>query len=68
MKEYMLSAEQILHQTQSAQNGLTTAEATERLKANGKNMLAEGKKTSVIVKFKTADRPDDTDITNCRYR
>ncbi len=51
MKEYMLSAEQTLHQTQSAQNGLTTAEAAERLKANGKNMLAEGKKTSVIVKF-----------------
>ena len=44
MKHYCQDIDQVLAQTQSCREGLTSAEAQKRLEANGKNKLAEGKK------------------------
>ncbi len=51
MKEYLTSAEEVLTQTNSSKQGLTSEEVAKRLERDGKNKLAEGKKTSFIVKF-----------------
>ena len=51
MTYYQKTAEQALEDVKSSQQGLTTAEAERRLSENGKNKLAEGKKTPFIVKF-----------------
>lgn len=51
MKYYQNSVEQTLADVQSSAEGLTSAEAQRRLEANGKNKLAEGKKTPMLVKF-----------------
>lgn len=51
MDEYKLSIDKTLEQVKSAENGLTSDEAQARLRVNGENKLAEGKKTSVVVKF-----------------
>lgn len=51
MDEYKLSVEQTLDKVQSTQNGLTDEQASERLKQNGENALAQGKKTPLLVKF-----------------
>ncbi len=52
MKEfYSQSAEETLESVGSVQTGLTTEEAEKRLAANGKNKLAEGKKTPMWRRF-----------------
>lgn len=51
MKHYLTGADEVLKSASSGLNGLTSAEAEERLNKNGKNKLAEGKKTPLIVKF-----------------
>lgn len=51
MNYYSESIEMVLENTKSRRNGLTCDEAEERLKQNGKNKLAEGKKESVIKRF-----------------
>ncbi len=52
MKFYLNSSEEVLSEVSSnADSGLTSAEAEKRLAENGKNKLAEGKKTSLIVRF-----------------
>lgn len=51
MKEYLKEAEKVLADAGSAENGLTSAEAADRLAKNGKNKLAEGKKESLIRRF-----------------
>ncbi len=51
MKHYQLTTQEVLDQVQSSTNGLSSAEAQKRLEANGKNKLAEGKKTPLLVKF-----------------
>ncbi|MBQ8508011.1 MAG: HAD-IC family P-type ATPase, partial [Clostridia bacterium] len=51
MKFYCEDIEQVLNQTNSAREGLSSAEAEKRLAANGKNKLAEAKKDSIIVQF-----------------
>ena len=51
MKEYLSSVSTVLEETASGQNGLSTAEAQRRAEQYGKNKLAEGKKTSLFVRF-----------------
>jgi Ca2+-transporting ATPase len=51
MKFYCSSVEDVLGQVQSAEEGLSTAEAQARLQKNGKNKLAEGKKVSLLRRF-----------------
>ena len=51
MKEYLRSKEDVLEEVKATEKGLTSAEAAEREARDGKNKLAEGKKTSFIVKF-----------------
>lgn len=51
MKEYLQGAVDVINGVGSTENGLTQAEASKRLEANGKNKLAESKKESLIHKF-----------------
>ncbi|MBE6931516.1 MAG: ATPase, partial [Ruminococcaceae bacterium] len=51
MKHYLESAERVLSEVQSTENGLTSAEAAARLARDGKNQLAEGKKTTLAQRF-----------------
>ena len=45
------SAEETFTAVNSSENGLTSAQAAERLQANGKNALAEARKKPAILKF-----------------
>ncbi len=51
MKLYCEDVERALEQAQSSREGLTSAEAQQRLAANGKNKLAEAKKDSLVKRF-----------------
>ena len=51
MKFYCEDIEQVLKQTQSQREGLSSQEAQSRLATNGKNKLAEAKKDSIIKQF-----------------
>lgn len=51
MKEYLKEYSEVLGEINSADNGLTSAEAQSRLERDGKNKLAEGKKESLIHRF-----------------
>lgn len=51
MEDYRLTVEQTLDSVRSTENGLTSEQANERLNKNGRNVLAQGKKTPLIVKF-----------------
>jgi len=51
LKHYCQNADQVLTQTDSCREGLSSAEAQKRLDANGKNKLAESKKDSILVQF-----------------
>ena len=51
MKYYCEDAQEVLRQVDSAPEGLTSAQAEERLAANGKNKLAEGEKVPLIKRF-----------------
>ncbi|MBQ7047323.1 MAG: ATPase, partial [Clostridia bacterium] len=51
MKEYLRSAEEILTEQNSNDNGLRKEEAKARLEKYGPNKLKEGKKVSLIRKF-----------------
>ena len=51
MKHYNHTADEVLAEVQSSANGLTSEQAQQRLAQNGKNKLAEGKKTPMILKF-----------------
>jgi len=51
MKHYIEKIEDVLKETGSNLNGLTNAEAEARLEKNGKNKLAEGKKTTLLMRF-----------------
>ena len=48
---YLLSKEEVLADVNSTEQGLSSAEAADRLEKNGKNKLAEGKKESMIKRF-----------------
>lgn len=51
MKYYLEQAENVLKVVGSRAEGLTSAEANERLEKNGKNKLVEGKKKGLITRF-----------------
>lgn len=51
MSFYNKSIEDVLRETSSSENGLTSEEAEIRLKANGKNVLKTAKKQSLFVRF-----------------
>ena len=51
MNYYQNECDAVLYEVGSQSGGLSTEEAQHRLAANGKNKLAEGKKTPIIVKF-----------------
>ena len=51
MKEYLSSVEEVLKEKQASEDGLSGAQAQERLERYGKNKLQEGKKTSLMVRF-----------------
>ena len=51
MKEYLKSAQTVLSELKSSENGLSSAEAESRLKQHGANRLEEGKKESLLKKF-----------------
>ena len=51
MKEYLSDVSTVLEETASAKEGLSTSEAQKRAVQYGKNKLAEGKKTSLFVRF-----------------
>lgn len=51
MKFYLEDTERVFQYLNSSQEGLSAAQAQERLQANGKNKLAEGKKESLVKRF-----------------
>ncbi len=51
MKEYLMSAKDVLNEKKSSEAGLLNTEAHERLAKNGLNKLAEGKKTPLFLRF-----------------
>ena len=51
MQQYLLDPTEALRSVSSDVEGLSSAEAQKRLEQNGPNKLAEGKKTSIIVRF-----------------
>ena len=51
MKFYLENSDAVLSEVASNENGLSSAEAAERLEKNGKNKLKEGKKESLIHRF-----------------
>ena len=51
MKFYLNDTDAVLKEVSGSPDGLSSAEASARLAENGKNKLAEGKKTSLIRRF-----------------
>lgn len=51
MKEYLTGIDGVYSEYNSSENGLSSADADERLAKHGSNKLAEGKKTSIAVRF-----------------
>ncbi len=51
MKFYLEDKETVLSKLKAPQDGLSKSEAQQRLEANGKNKLAEAKKTSLLMRF-----------------
>lgn len=51
MKYYCSEVEDVLVETKSSRDGLSSEEAEKRLASDGKNKLAEGKKDSLIKRF-----------------
>ena len=49
MKFYLEDKETVLSKLKAPQDGLSKSEAQQRLEANGKNKLAEAKKTSLLM-------------------
>lgn len=51
MKYYLESSSEVFGEVKSAENGLTSEQARRRSAETGKNKLAEGKKTPLILRF-----------------
>ena len=51
MKHYLEDTSAVFEEVKSSENGLSTQEAELRLERDGKNKLAEGKKTNIFVRF-----------------
>lgn len=65
MNFYLKSTEEVLKDTKSQMTGLTSKDSEERLLKNGKNKLAEGKKTPLIIKFLSQMQDPMTIILLC---
>ena len=51
LKHYLETAEDVLREAQSSEQGLSAQEAADRLRKNGPNKLAEPEKTPLIIRF-----------------
>lgn len=51
MKHYLESVEDVCTNVETTQDGISSQEATARLEKNGKNKLAEGKKSRLFCDF-----------------
>lgn len=51
MKYYLVSSSEVFGEVKSTENGLTSEQARRRSAETGKNKLAEGKKTPLILRF-----------------
>ena len=51
MKYYLESSSEVFGEIESTENGLTSEQARRRSAETGKNKLAEGKKTPLILRF-----------------
>ena len=51
MKHYLETTTKVFEEVESSQEGLSSQEAEIRLERDGKNKLAEGKKTSLFMRF-----------------
>lgn len=51
MKEYLVSAKEVMENNHTSEQGLSAQEAASRLEKYGKNKLAEGKKDSLLKRF-----------------
>lgn len=51
MRDYLKAADDVLTERKSSKDGLSSDEAAVRLESCGKNRLAEGKSTSLLVRF-----------------
>ena len=51
MKDYLMTSEEVLKSRKSGPEGLSSADAQERLARDGRNKLAEAKKDSLLKKF-----------------
>ena len=51
MKEYLKTSSEVLNELSTDVQGLSSAEAEQRLERNGKNKLVEGKKESMLHRF-----------------
>lgn len=51
MRDYLKAASDVLAEQKSSKDGLSSDEAAVRLESFGRNKLAEGKKTSLFVRF-----------------
>ena len=51
MKYYLESSSEVFGEVKSTENGLTSEQARRRSAETGKNKLAEGKKTPLILRF-----------------
>ena len=51
MKFYLEEKSDVLSELKTTEDGLNSSEAEERLREHGKNKLAEGKKTPLIMRF-----------------
>ncbi len=51
MKAYLSDIDQVLTQSGTSKNGLSSQEAAQRLQKDGKNKLAEAKKDSLLLRF-----------------
>ena len=52
MKYYLQEIAEVFKNISSGENGLSSAEAEKRLEANGKNKLDEGKKKTILKKYR----------------
>ncbi|WP_066721022.1 cation-translocating P-type ATPase [Clostridium sp. Marseille-P299] len=65
MNFYLKSTDEVLKDTKSQLTGLSSKDSEERLLKNGKNKLAEGKKTPLFIKFLSQMQDPMTIILLC---
>ncbi len=66
MKYYLESSSEVFGEVKSTENGLTSEQARRRSAETGKNKLAEGKKTPLILRFLSQFADPMIIIPHCR--